>query len=154
MLYKDLRILYSHNKRKLSDWNLERNRSYRITFLFHWCLGIRVGKLPPGVGILFRFFDLGPEFCTEKLSPGRGFWRKKLVARGGDGNRSNWYLHYTQHSKTGNVYIFVITNILSFTSEIFGVVGLLEKTSTFLVRWDLTLKQILITKREKSLCKL
>ena len=31
------------------------------------------GKLCPGVGILFPFFDPGPEFCTEKLSPGREF---------------------------------------------------------------------------------
>ena len=47
----------------------------------------------PEVGILFRSFDPGgPEFCTEKLSPGRGFLRKKLVAWGsarGNGNRSN-----------------------------------------------------------------
>ena len=32
-------------------------------------------------------------------------------------------MHYTQHSKTGNVYMFVIANIQSFTSQIFGVVG-------------------------------
>ena len=30
-------------------------------------------------------------------------------------------------SKTGNVYIFVIANIQSFTSQIFGVVGPLEE---------------------------
>ena len=32
-------------------------------------------------------------------------------------------LSYTQHSKAGNVYIFVIANIQSFTSQNFGVVG-------------------------------
>ena len=30
---------------------------------------------------------------------------------------------YTQHSKIRNVYIFVIANIQSFISQIFGVVG-------------------------------
>ena len=44
-------------------------------------LAFELGKLCPAVGILFRFADPGAEFCTEKLSPGRGFWRKKLVAR-------------------------------------------------------------------------
>ena len=32
---------------------------------------------------------------------------------------------YTQHSKTGNYYIFVIATIQSFTSQILGVVGIL-----------------------------
>ena len=36
-------------------------------------LAFELGKLCPGVGILFRFPARGPEFCTEKLSPGRGF---------------------------------------------------------------------------------
>ena len=37
-------------------------------------LAFELGKLCPGVGILFRFFSTrGLEFCTEKLSPGRGF---------------------------------------------------------------------------------
>ena len=34
---------------------------------------------------------------------------------------------YTQHSKTGNVYIFVIATIQSFTSQVFGVVGPLRE---------------------------
>ena len=39
---------------------------------------------------------------------------------------------HTKHSKTGNVYIFVIANIQSFTSQIFGIVGPLgEKNLTF-----------------------
>ena len=45
-------------------------------------LALEIGKLCPGVGSLFRFSTRGPEFFTEKLSPGLGFWRKKLVARG------------------------------------------------------------------------
>ena len=36
-------------------------------------LAFELGKLCPGVGILFRFSTRGPEFCTEKLSPGQGF---------------------------------------------------------------------------------
>ena len=36
-----------------------------------------------------------------------------------------------QHSKTGNVYIFVIANIQSFTSQIFGVVGPLGENLDF-----------------------
>ena len=59
--------------------------------------------MPGGWGFCFVFSTRGPEFCTEKLSPGRGFWRKKLVARRsareGDGNRSNWYLHYVHNMK-------------------------------------------------------
>ena len=36
----------------------------------------------PGGGDFVLFFPTrGPEFCTEKLSPGQGFWWKKLVAR-------------------------------------------------------------------------
>ena len=36
-------------------------------------LAFELDKLCPGVGILFHFSDPGPEFCTEKLSLGRGF---------------------------------------------------------------------------------
>ena len=57
----------------------------------------------------------------------------------------------TQHSETGNIYIFVIVNIQSFTFQIFGVVGPFgRKPRLLLVRWDLTFKQILITKPKKS----
>ena len=38
---------------------------------------------------------------------------------------------YIQHSKTGNVYIFVIAIIQSFTSQIFGVVGPLGENLDF-----------------------
>ena len=36
-------------------------------------LAFELGKLCQGVGMLFRFSGPGPEFCTEKLSLGRGF---------------------------------------------------------------------------------
>ena len=36
-------------------------------------LAFELGKLCPGVGFCFVFPARGPEFCTEKLSPGRGF---------------------------------------------------------------------------------
>ena len=36
-----------------------------------------------------------------------------------------------QHSKTGNVYIFVVANIQSFTPQIFGVVGPLGENFDF-----------------------
>ena len=48
--------------------------------------------------------------------------------------------------KTGNVYTLVIANIQSFTPKIFGVVGPLGENLDFFNCWDLTLKQILITK--------
>ena len=37
----------------------------------------------------------------------------------------------------------------SFTSQIFGVVGPSGENLEFLVRWDMTFKQILITKPKK-----
>ena len=51
--------------------------------------------MPGGGDSCFVFSTQGPEFCTEKLSRGRGFRQKKLMARGqpggggGDGHRSN-----------------------------------------------------------------
>ena len=54
----------------------------------------------------------------------------------GVGNRSKFLKkhlldYYTQHSKTGNVYIFVITNVQIFTSQIFGVIGPLGENFDF-----------------------
>ena len=47
--------------------------------------------MPGGGDFCFVFLTRGPEFCTEKLSRGWGFSRKKLVARrsarGGGGGR-------------------------------------------------------------------
>ena len=52
--------------------------------------------MPGGEDLVSFFPTRGPEFCTEKLSRGRGFCRKKLVARqsargggGRGGNHSN-----------------------------------------------------------------
>ena len=36
-------------------------------------LAFELGKLCPGWGFCFVFPTRGPEFCTEKLYPGRGF---------------------------------------------------------------------------------
>ena len=53
--------------------NLERNCSSRIMFLFHGYLSIRTGQIVLGGGDFVLFLRLrGPEFCTEKLSSGRG----------------------------------------------------------------------------------
>ena len=38
--------------------------------------------MPGGGDFCFVFLTREPEFCTEKLSRGRGFWRKNLVALG------------------------------------------------------------------------
>ena len=48
-----------------------------------------------------------------------------------------------------NVHIFVIANIQSFTSQIFGIVGPLGENLNSLACWDLKFKQILITKAKK-----
>ena len=58
-------------------------------------LAFKLGKLCLGVGIIVSFFDPGAGVLHWKAVPGREFWWKKLVARGGggDGNLSNWYLH-------------------------------------------------------------
>ena len=48
--------------------------------------------------------------------------------------------------------MFVIANIQSFTSQIFGVVGPLGENLNFLVRWDLTFKQILSQNPKIKLC--
>ena len=78
----------------------DRNRSYRIMFIFSLIsYNSNWANYALGWGFCFPFSTRGPKFCTEKLSPGRGLWGKKLVARGlapgGDGNRSNWYMHNT-----------------------------------------------------------
>ena len=52
-------------------------------------LAFELGKLCPGVGILFRSFDQGAGVLHRKAVPGAGILTKKLVAREGDGNRSN-----------------------------------------------------------------
>ena len=78
--------------------NFEKYAPIELWSYFIDILAVEIGKLCPGVGILFHFSDPGAGVFHWKLSPGRGFWRKKIVARqsvgGGDSNRSNWYLHY------------------------------------------------------------
>ena len=54
--------------------NVERDFFYKIMFLFHRYLGIRTRQVMPGGGdFCFVSLTRGPEFCTEKLSWGRGF---------------------------------------------------------------------------------
>ena len=64
--------------------NLERNCFYRIMFLFIDLFAFKLGKLCPGVGIFVSFFRPGGRSFALKSCPREG---------GGDGNRSNWYLH-------------------------------------------------------------
>ena len=94
VLYKDLWILYSHDKKKLSNgqlWKFWKETAYRtIKFgeelliglwsYFIDILAFELGKLCHGEGILFRFFYPGAGVLHWKAAPGRGFWRKNLVA--------------------------------------------------------------------------
>ena len=62
-LYEDLQILYSHDKRKLSNgqsWKIWKETALiELWSYFIDILAFELGKLCPGVGILFRFFDPG-----------------------------------------------------------------------------------------------
>ena len=97
MLYKDLRILYSHDKRKLSNgqlWKIWKETALiELWSYFIDILAFEPGKLCPGVGILFRFFRPGGRSFALKSCPrGRDFDGKISgpgVSPGGDGNRSN-----------------------------------------------------------------
>ena len=52
-------------------------------FLFHWYLGIWVGKLCPRVGILFRFFrPWGRSFALKSCPPGAGILMEKISGPG------------------------------------------------------------------------
>ena len=54
-------------------WKIWKETAYtELCSFFIDILAFELGKLCPGVGILFLLFDQGPEFCTEKLSQG---WR-------------------------------------------------------------------------------
>ena len=69
--------------------------SYRIMVLFHWWF--ELGKLCPGVGILFRFSDPGTRVLHWKAVPGAGILTEKIsgpaVSPGGGGdNRSKLIL--------------------------------------------------------------
>ena len=78
MLYKDLRILYSHEKIKLSNGQLW--KIWKETALIELCsflidlLAYEPGKLCLRVGIFVSFFrPEGRSFGAEKLSLGWGF---------------------------------------------------------------------------------
>ena len=70
---------------------------YRIMFLFNWYLSIRTRQIMPGGGDFVSFFWPGGRSFALKSCP-RGVLTKKISdpavsTGGGDGNRSNWYLH-------------------------------------------------------------
>ena len=75
MLYKDLQILYSHNKRKLSNRNLERNCSHRIMFLFRHLKWANYT-----LGLCFVFLTRGQSFVLKSCPQDRDF-DGKIVAR-------------------------------------------------------------------------
>ena len=77
MFHKDLRIHYSHDKRKFSNgqlWKIWKETALiELWSYFIDILAFEPGKLCPGVEILFSFSTRGPGFCTEKLSRGGDF---------------------------------------------------------------------------------
>ena len=72
MLYKDLRILYSHDERKLSSGQLW--KIWKETAFIELCdiLALELGKLCPGVGIFVLFFRPGDRTFALKSCPGDG----------------------------------------------------------------------------------
>ena len=82
MLYKDLRILYSHEKRKLSNgqlWTIWKGTAFiELYSFFIDLLAFEQGKLCPGVGTFVSFFRPGVRSFALKSCPGGGdFDRKK-----------------------------------------------------------------------------
>ena len=64
-------------------WKIWKENAFiELCSLFIDILAFELGKLFPGMGILFRFSTQGSEFCTENCSRGRDFYGKKLVAQG------------------------------------------------------------------------
>ena len=94
-MYKDLRILYSHEKRKLSDgqlWKIWKETAFiKLCSIFIDLLAFELGKLCPGVGIFASFFRPGAGVLHCKAVLGVGILTKKIsglgVSPGGDGNR-------------------------------------------------------------------
>ena len=86
MLYKDLRILYSHDERKLSNgqlWKIWKETAFiELWSYFIDILAFEPDKLCPGVGIFFVFFDPGAGVLHLKAVPGAGILTEKIVARG------------------------------------------------------------------------
>ena len=129
MLYKDLRILYSHEKGKLSNWQWW--EIWKETAFIELCsffidpLAFKLGKLCPGGGdFCFVFSTRGPEFCTEKLSRGWGFWRKKLVAP-----RSAWggtelvpFVCHVAHLQFSALSLEIEFNTVRFINLIFRII--------------------------------
>ena len=76
MLYKDLRILYSHEKGKLSNgqlWKIWKETAFiELHSFFIDFLAFEVGKLCAGVGIFASFFGPEGRSFALKSCPGDG----------------------------------------------------------------------------------
>ena len=92
MLYKDLRILHFHNKRKLSNgqlWKIQKETALIET----WSYFIDVlafelfRQIMPGVRIFFGFFDPRHRVLHSKAVPGVGILMEQIsglgVSKGG-----------------------------------------------------------------------
>ena len=81
-----MRILYSYDKRKLPNGQLW--KMWRETALIELCsffidiLAFELGKLCPGVGILFRFFHSGTGVLHRKAVPGAEILTEKISGPG------------------------------------------------------------------------
>ena len=87
MLYKDLRIFYSHEKRKLSDgqlWEIWKETAFiELCSFFIDLLAFKLGKLCPGVRIFVSFFRPGARVLHLKAVPGAGILMEKNSGPGG-----------------------------------------------------------------------
>ena len=72
-----MNTLFSHKKKIWKETAFKELCSFFIDLL-----AFKLGKLCPGVGILFRFFDPGTGVLHLRAVPGGDSDRKKLVARG------------------------------------------------------------------------
>ena len=81
-LYKDLRILYSHEKRKLSNgqlWKIWKETAFiELCSFFIDILAFEQGKLCPGVGIFVSFFRPGGRSFALKSCQGGGDFDGKI----------------------------------------------------------------------------
>ena len=76
MLYEDLRILYSHEKRKLSNgqlWKIWKETAFiELCAFFIDLLAFEPVKLCPGMGIFVSFLRPGGQSFALKSCPGGG----------------------------------------------------------------------------------
>ena len=76
VLYKDLKILYSHEKRKLSNgqlWKIWKKTTFiELCFFFLDLLAFELGKFCPGVGTFVLFLRPGGQSFALNSCPGGG----------------------------------------------------------------------------------